>query len=216
MLTSLQPDIEKAVRYHTGSLSPVSMGKARRETLAAMQRYDPAKGANPRTYLNSHLQGMQRWHQSRVNGVRIPARAAQHSRLIEQANRELSDTLGRDPSTSELAQHTNLTIDAVTNIRRFGRPTPGSSESQQEGSNPLVAEDQALMPKDNKAWLEMVYDDLDEKDRLIMEYSLGMFGQKKLSTSEIAKRIGASSSAVSQRRAKVQKYIDRALEVNPL
>lgn len=215
MLTAVRPILDKTVRHYTGGNSPVALGKARSEAIRVLRNYDPKQSA-PQTYLSNNLRGLERWQSARTNGVRIPSRASQHSVQLERLSQELEDKLGRPPSSAELAAKSDFSIEAITNLRRFGRPTAGSSMTgEMDGDSPLVAEDQMLRPQDDKAWLEMVYEDLNDKDRIVMEHTLGMFGQQKLSTSALAKRLKISQGAVSQRRKRVQAYVDRAMEVNP-
>lgn len=216
MLKEVDPIIQSAVRTHTGGMSPTALGYARVETLRALKSYDPSKGAQPKTFLHSQLQGLQRWQASRSNGVRIPVRAGHQRMLIEQAEAELEDKMGRPASTAELATKLNLTIDAIDKVRRFQSPIPGSREtSMNDDDEASTVEDQMLQPTNDKAWLEMVYGDLPEKDRVIMEHTLGMFGKPKLSNGALAKRMKLSMGAISQRKAKIQAYIDRAMQVNP-
>ena len=185
-------------------------------TLEALKRYDPTRAA-PQTFISQQLQGLQRWDASRVNGLRVPSRVSGQSLILDRVAEELRDSLGREPSTAEIANKARITSSAVENIRKFSRPTAGSSSvSTGDDDEPVIAEDQAIRPQDDKAWLELVYDDLTDRDRVIMEHTVGLFGRKKLNTKELAKKLNVSPGAISQRRKKVQEYIDRALQVNPL
>lgn len=215
MLKAINPMIMSATRHHLRKSSPVALGKARLMTLGALQRYDSQR-STPQTFISQQLQGLQRWDAARTNGLRVPVRASGQSLQIDRITEELKDSLGREPSTSEIASKASTTSSAIENIRKFSRPTPGSTLSPSADGEPTVAEDQMLKPKDDQAWLEMVYDDLPDRDKVVMEYTLGMFGRKKLNTRDLANKLGVSQGAVSQRRKKVQSYVDRALEVNPL
>jgi DNA-directed RNA polymerase specialized sigma subunit len=216
MLDSLQPFIVASTKSYLRTDSPLAVGKAKSVVLQAMKTYDPTR-SQPQTFISQHVQGLQRWQAAKNNGLRVPSRVSSQSLLLDKAEEDLLDELGRAPSTAELAKRTNLTASAIERIRSFSRPTVGSQESQGSDDEDLsVAEDQILRPQDDKAWLELVYDDLPDNDKVVMEHTIGMFGKSKLSTSELAKKLGVSSGAISQRRARVQAYIDRALEVNPL
>ena len=52
-------------------------------------------------------------------------------------------------------------------------------------------------------------------DQKIMELSLGMRGHKPLSNLEIAKKLGRSPGALSQRKAKIQAMIDKEEDLSP-
>lgn len=215
MLDVLDPHIRAAAKQHTGGNSPTAVGRAKSETLRVMKNYNPIH-AKPQTFLSTQLQGLSRWNASRTNGVRIPTRAAGQFALLESAEAEYLDKHGRPPSTAELAKRTNLTSTAIEKLRRFNSPITGSRPNMmQEEDDYSTAEDQILQPQNDQAWLEMVYGDLPDRDRVIMEHTIGMFGRPKLSTGQLAKRLKVSPGLISQRRAFIQAYVDRAMAVNP-
>jgi hypothetical protein len=49
-----------------------------------------------------------------------------------------------------------------------------------------------------------------------MDYSLGLHGAPAVSTTDIAKRLGLTAGAVSQRKAKIQAMIDEARQMDIL
>jgi DNA-directed RNA polymerase specialized sigma subunit len=215
MLESLDPYIRDATRRHTGGTSPTAIGRAKIESLKALKSYNPVH-SKPQTFLSTQLQGLSRWNASRTNGVRIPTRAAGQYALLDRAEADFLDTHGRPPSTAELANSTNLTVTAIAKLRKFNAPMVGSQpNAMQEEDDYSTVDDQALRPADDKAWLEMVYEDLPERDRVIMEHTIGMFGRNRMSTGQLAKKLKVSPGLISQRRAFIQSYVDRAMEVNP-
>jgi hypothetical protein len=66
------------------------------------------------------------------------------------------------------------------------------------------------------AMREMIYYDLGDTDRVVMDYSLGLHGAPAVSTTDIAKRLGLTAGAVSQRKAKIQAMIDEARQMDIL
>ena len=58
------------------------------------------------------------------------------------------------------------------------------------------------------AWMDMAYDDLPARDQLILERSLGLYGNPVQSPVEIAKALGVSQAAISKRMAYLQQYLD--------
>jgi hypothetical protein len=55
---------------------------------------------------------------------------------------------------------------------------------------------------------EFLYHDLDPTDQAILERSLGMHGRRRLAGRDIAKSLGITASAVSQRASRIQKQLD--------
>lgn len=61
---------------------------------------------------------------------------------------------------------------------------------------------------DARAWQSFVYESLDPTDRVIMEHTLGMYGRPVMSNQEIARKLGITPSAVSQRKTRIQLRLD--------
>jgi Mn-dependent DtxR family transcriptional regulator len=59
-----------------------------------------------------------------------------------------------------------------------------------------------------EGWNELVYHDLDEINQTIYDYLIGGHGRTPISTSEIARKLGITPSAVSQRAAVIQSMLD--------
>ena len=64
-------------------------------------------------------------------------------------------------------------------------------------------------------WTEIVYQDLGPVDQKIMEMSLGMHGQKKLSNLEIAKKLNRSPGAITQRKMRIQELLNQESDFSP-
>ena len=71
----------------------------------------------------------------------------------------------------------------------------------------------AVMQNDPTGWHEFVYNDLNEVDKAIMEYTLGLHGIKQLPTTEIAKKLNISPGAVSQRAQRIQAKLNQREEL---
>ena len=67
-----------------------------------------------------------------------------------------------------------------------------------------------------KGWEEMVYHDLGDTDQTVFDYLLGAHGRKQLTTSDIARKLGITPSAVSQRATKIQDMLDERWETGVL
>jgi len=79
------------------------------------------------------------------------------------------------------------------------------------GLSPGLAANQSA----RDAWVQIVYDELPSLDQKIMELSLGLHGRKPLSNLEIAKKLGRSPGAISQRKAKIQELLDQEQDLSP-
>lgn len=208
LLRSLDPVIDTALRSYGGAQSPPTLrGRAKLLTLKAFESYDP-KRAKLRTHLMNHLQGLQR-HAARMQQIiRLPERAAIESGRLREARAELADTLGREPSMLELADHTGM---SVARIKKISDLKPGLAEGQttlfsDEGDDSVAPAVQD--PARQEAWLNFIYHDLDPIDQVIFDHSMGRNNRRRLSKSDIAQKLRISPGAISQRLAKIQQKID--------
>ena len=61
----------------------------------------------------------------------------------------------------------------------------------------------------------MVYQGLSPLDQRVMELTLGMRGNKKLSNQEIAAKLNRSPGAITQRKTKIQQLLDQEQKLSP-
>jgi DNA-directed RNA polymerase specialized sigma subunit len=208
LLKTVHPIMTAALRTYGGSNSPTMLSKAKLITIDAMGRYDPTK-SKMKTHLMSHLQGLRRASAKEQQILSVPEQVGLDLNTMREAENELKDKLGRDPSSIELADHTGLSLKRLAYIRN-AKPsyavgglqrTYGDSE---DIYTPAIQSDL----QDNNAWHEFVYHDLMPIDQLILEHTLGLHGRRVLSNQELAKKIKLSPGAVSQRKSKIQDKLD--------
>jgi DNA-directed RNA polymerase specialized sigma subunit len=206
LLKALTPTIDKAIKAHVGDPHPLIQSRARNIVLKSLPKYDP-KQTQLNTYITNQLYSLRRVNRKQTQIIRVPERLAQEYTKLNVAEENLRDRLGREPTTLELADDIGLSINRIKKIRSFKYPM---AESQAEvagaGFNPGVQGKKSH-------WLEVIYHDLDPTDQQIMEYSFGMFGKPQLSNQSLATKLGLSPGAISQRKAKIQKYLDDEVEI---
>jgi len=207
LLTSIRPVLDTAVRPLGGS--PALYGRAKQIALTSLRTYDPQR-ASLRTHLLNNLQGLRRIAGQQEQPIRVPERVVLDSMRVARARAELADTLYRDPTDEEIADHTGISTRRLARLRQQSRPVSesGALWVDDEGNEnaPAVTHDtpQALLA-------EYVRAELSPQDRLLLDYAAGADGQPGLSGREIAQRLGITPSAVSQRLARIQARF-RALE----
>jgi DNA-directed RNA polymerase specialized sigma subunit len=209
MLRALQPVLDKGITAYAGrDRSALTQGYARRIALQALQTYDPSR-ATLKTHVMNHLQGLRRATGKFQNIVKFPERAALDQNFVVHARRTLADELGREPSIEELADHTGLSPRRLQRLQKFrGAMATGMldrfSNGEGGGFNPAVVTD------NSRNILDVVYGDLNPVNQKILEWSLGLHGEPVLPNHDIARRLGLSPGAISQRRAQIQTQIDNA------
>ena len=218
LLKTVNPVIDEAVHSYGGASrgSPVLRSRARMMALKSFDTYDPVKGTM-KTHMLSQLRSLQRAGAQEANIISMPEQVALDRQHLMELEMELEDRLGRTPSDNELADSSGLSLKRLTHIRQghAGINTGRIAPTDENNQAPAVQ----IPGQDNMdAWTEFVYQDLTSpRDQMIMEHALGLHGKKRLPPQEIAKRLGITPSAVSQRSAKIQASMDEYFDYdNPV
>ena len=64
-------------------------------------------------------------------------------------------------------------------------------------------------------WTRVVHQGLNPFDQRVLELSLGLNGNKKLSNQEIASKLNRSAGAISQRKSQIQNLLDQERDLSP-
>lgn len=205
VIRAVSPILDTATRPLGNS--PNLRTQAKHVALKALQNYDPER-ASLRTHLMSQLQGLRRYAGQQDNPIQIPERFILQQRALQRATADLQDQAGREPSDTELSEATGISPKRIAHIRRWRRPL---SEGQTTGGGPDNEEgqDQAVHQATPEGILhDFIYSDLNPRDQLIMDYSLGRNGREQLNSREIARRVGVTPGLVSQRLAGIQQRLN--------
>jgi RNA polymerase primary sigma factor len=117
--------------------------------------------------------------------------------------------LGREPSDEELADITGIALPRVIKVRKRMRSRVPFSVAEGEDDDENSGTDVAVSrrtPYDD--WVDAVYHDLGEIDKIILQHRSGYRGAEILPNQEIAKKLGLSPAAVSQKAARIQARLD--------
>ena len=211
-LKSIDPIVQKGVKMYGGD-SPLAASKGKLMALEAMQKYDPSR-SRLQSHLLNQMQGLRRAVRKQHEIIRAPERVILENQKLNRKSQELTDNLGREPTDAELSDSLGISMNRIKKIRGF---QPGIS-SGQANTNPEAGAPGARLPSatDNQDyWTEIVYQDLGPVDQKIMEMSLGLHGQRKLSNQEIAKKLNRSPAAITQRKTKIQQVLDQEEMYSP-
>lgn len=214
LLKQVNPIIDSALHSYGGVAGPAIRGQAKMMALNAFKSYDPSRGTM-RTHLLSQLQGLRRSAAQSQQIIGIPERVALDRGHLTATVNKLHDELGRDPSDMELAAHTGLSLKRIAYIRQAKPGTNTGSILDEEGDVFSPASTIPGNTSNEDAWAEMVYYDLSDVDRKIMEHTLGLRNTPVLSTGELAANLGVTPGAISQRKARIQQLLDQQFEMDP-
>lgn len=200
MLGHLSPILDYSVKQFGGAYSgPNLRSRAKVIALDSLQKYKADKGP-VLPYLKSHLQGLQRFSGQETAAIPVSERNRLIWNQLQRQTTELTDELGREPSDVELSDYVRLPTKKLTAIRRAA--TSGASEGMYGDSNGV-----AVQTKDD-TWQKFIHLTLPTNEQFIMEHTLGMNGKQILGTKELARSLGVTPAAISQRKAKIQKLLD--------
>jgi len=209
MLTALEPVIQRGIRTYAGASNPLLASQARLLTLRGLKSYDPKK-AKLGTHLYNQYQGLRRIQRQQQQTVQAPERVIFDQQKLRFHEQALTDELGREPTDLELADRTGFSLKRMQRVRKY---QPGVSEGMLENIDPNLLG--ALSPavahsqRSRQMWIDMVYQDLPDLDKKVMELSLGLHGRRPMSNQEIAAKLKRSPGAISQRKARIQQMLDQ-------
>lgn len=190
--------------------SPVVRQRARILAAQAVQSFNPERGAQLSTHVYRQLQRLQREAPAITDPLPLPERMRRDSRDIINALAEAGGLIGTEVSDERLSELTGIPVSRVTKVRGMMRKRlPESSYEEGLGDDDGEVPDVVATETDPyDEWVDAVYHDLGEVDRVIMSYRTGFRGAPVLPTNEIARRMKLSPGAVSQRAAKIQARLD--------
>jgi len=211
-LKELDPIVQKGVKMY-GNDSPLAQSKAKLIALDALKKYDP-KRSRLQSHMLTQMQSLRRAQRKQEEILRAPERILLENQKLQAYTQEIQDELGREPTDSEISNRLGVSLDRLKKIRQF---QPGLSLGQAESADPMQGAPASSLPgqTDTDYWVELVYHDLNPIDQKILEMTLGLHGQKKLSNQEIAKKLNRTPGAVSQRKVQIQKILDQEQDLSP-
>jgi DNA-directed RNA polymerase specialized sigma subunit len=211
-LKTLQPTIDKGIRTFVGEPNPLLTSRARMITLKSLGNYDRSR-ARLQTHIFNGLQGLKRIAREQSSPIHVPERILFDRANLDQYTQELTDELGREPTDQELSDRTGFSSRRISKVRSY---KPGVAEGRLEQIDPSLAQAVGFTDQSAQdAWVAIVYDDLPPIDKKILEWTIGMNGHPVLSNLEIAKALGRSPGAISQRKARIQQMLNQEQDLSP-
>ena len=208
LMTAINPLIDKHLLRFSAQDRVALRPKAKVLAMQAMQRYEPTK-ANLNTYFTQQYQKLNREYNQQQQIIHVPEnKIYDRQRIINQAL-ELEAELGRAPTTYELSDRIHMSPRKIERIMRVGNAiTHGAFQSDDEERGTLLPA--VVSPVKFETLVDLIYPDLATRDQLIMEHTFGLFGKKRLTPAQIAKKLGISQATVSLRKKHIQEQMDKA------
>lgn len=195
--------INKEVSKWRGGTLPMSMLRAEGFKIVGegVKNYDPAMKVKLSTYLTTQLQKLKRYGYKNQNVLYIPESRILRIRNYKNAKAHLSEVLDRSPSSQEIAEHIGASVAEVKRLESELRSDLIAEHKFDAGQQSNIE------AKDFK--LGYVYNDLNPKQQVVFERTLGLNGKPVQNADHIAKKLKVTPREVYKIREEIAKQIRR-------
>jgi DNA-directed RNA polymerase specialized sigma subunit len=156
----------------------------------AAKTYNAASGVKFSTHLVNSLKKLSRLSKKYGTVLRTPENTQFDLNKLNKLEKDLEHQLGRTPTTEELSHHSGMSVKAVTNTLKSKKTSTGISS---------LFDSPTLFSSQNDEWVQFVYHDLSDKDKLIFEHKTGFGGKPILDNVQLSKKLNLSVSTLSNR-----------------
>jgi len=198
VMTELDPMINSEIHRYPGP-KPLLRSRARKLALDAVRSYDPAAGAQLRSWVVTQMQPLSRYS-NKLKPIKLPEVAVRQAAEIHRLDRELASEWGHNPTDEELADEAGISVRRIQKLRTMVRPVLSEGSMQVTGDEDSMGLSPGVdAPRSLSGTEDAVYESLTPRDKQIFDMKTGKHGKQLLSNQEIARRLGVTPALISQR-----------------
>lgn len=205
LVSAFMPTINSEIQQYTGSKS-LLRSRAKAYVVSAIRSYDPTSNTKLNTWVITNLKQLSRYGK-RLRPVRASENTIRNAAELNKVTAELEDSLGRKPTDDELQDETGWSKSELNRIRAASVSVLNSSVAAMQGEEG-GPEDPSITSLDTTPFAsDATYMSLDQRDKDIFDYKLGLHGKERLSGNDIADKLGVTPAYISQRASNIGSMI---------
>lgn len=195
LLKQFDGTINKAVnKWGGGNVAPAVLNiKAKGIAIDAFNSFNPAK-AQLNTHVTNHLKGLSRpVYETQV--ARMPESRTYKTGTFLTRQEELTNTLGRMPTVSELSEDLKWSQKEVGRFREELRGQYSTSKPTPPGFENFNSD---------MAELDFIYHDLNDQDKVVFEHTTGYGGADILSGANLSSQAHLTQGQISHSKRRIR------------